>query len=73
MTDRAKKLIDEIWNERNIWANTENKLISVILKKATEHCRTMVAQKMNNLTVIDKNDMIALANEIENYHDEGRI
>jgi hypothetical protein len=73
MTDRAKKLMDEIWHERSIWADTENKLVSVILKKAIEHSRTMVAQKMNNLTVIDKNDMIALANEIENYHDEGRV
>jgi hypothetical protein len=56
----------EIWNERNTWADTENKLVAAIIRKTMEHVRTMTAQKMNNLTVLDKGDMMTLSKEIEN-------
>ncbi len=66
MSDRAQQLMTEIWNERNTWADTENKLVAAIIRKTMEHVRTMTAQKMNNLTVLDKGDMMTLSKEIEN-------
>lgn len=58
--------MDAIWNERNIWADSEQKLVAAIIRKTMEHVRTMTAQKMNNLTVLDKSDMMALSKEVEN-------
>ena len=66
MSDRAQQLMNEIWNERNTWADTENKLVAAIIRKTMEHVRTMTAQKMNNLTVLDKGDMMTLSKEVEN-------
>jgi hypothetical protein len=66
VSDRAQQLMTEIWNERNTWADTENKLVAAIIRKTMEHVRTMTAQKMNNLTVLDKGDMMTLSKEIEN-------
>jgi response regulator of citrate/malate metabolism len=66
MTDRAQKLMDAIWQERNTWADTEQKLVAAIIRKTMEHVRTMTAQKMNNLTVLDKGDMMTLSKEVEN-------
>jgi len=66
MSDRAQKLIDAIWNERNTWADTEQKLVAAVIRKTMENVRTMTAQKMNNLTVLDKSDMMALSKEVEN-------
>lgn len=65
MTERAQKLMQEIWTERNNGADTEEKLVAAIIRKVSEHARTFVAQKMNNLSVIDKNDLIALSHELE--------
>lgn len=65
MTERARKLMADIWEERNNGADTEEKLVAAIIRKTLDHSRTMVAAKMNNLTVIDKNDLIALSNELE--------
>ena len=66
MTDRAQQLMNDIWNERNTWADTEQKLVAAIIRKTMEHVRTMTAQKMNNLTVLDKGDMMTLSKEVEN-------
>jgi hypothetical protein len=66
MSDRAQKLMDAIWNERNTWADTEQKLVAAVIRKTMENVRTMTAQKMNNLTVLDKSDMMALSKEVEN-------
>jgi response regulator of citrate/malate metabolism len=66
MSERAQKLMDAIWNERNTWADTEQKLVAAIIRKTMEHVRTMTAQKMNNLTVLDKGDMMTLSKEVEN-------
>ncbi len=66
MTERAQKLMDAIWNERNTWADTEQKLVAAVIRKTMEHVRTMTAQKMNNLTVLDKGDMMTLSKEVEN-------
>jgi hypothetical protein len=66
MTDRAQKLMDSVWQERNTWADTEQKLVAAIIRQTTEYVKTMTAQKMNNLTVLDKGDMMTLSKEIEN-------
>lgn len=66
MSDRAQKLMDAIWHERNTWADTEQKLVAAVIRKTMEHVKTMTAAKLNNLTVVDKGDMMALSKEIEN-------
>ena len=58
--------MEEVWHERNTWADTEEKLVAAIIRKTIENSRIMVAAKMNNLTVIDKDDMMTLSKEIEN-------
>lgn len=62
---RAQTLMDEIWHERNTWADTETKLTAAIIRKAINHVRTMTASKMNNLQVIDKSDLLTLSKELE--------
>jgi hypothetical protein len=66
MTQRAQQLMDAIWNERNTWADSEQKLVAAIIRKTMEHVKTMTAQKLNNLTVLDKGDMMTLSKEVEN-------
>jgi hypothetical protein len=66
MTERAQKLMDAVWNERNTWADTEQKLVAAIIRKTMEHVKSMTAQKLNNLTVLDKGDMMTLSKEVEN-------
>lgn len=66
MTERAQKLMDSIWNERNTWADSEQKLVAAIIRKTMEHVKTMTASKLNNLTVLDKGDMMTLSKEVEN-------
>jgi cytochrome c556 len=64
MTTRAQQLMDQVWNERNTWANTENKLVAAI-RKMLIHAKTYTASTMNDLQVIDKNDLITLSKELE--------
>jgi hypothetical protein len=66
MTDRAKKLMDEIYHERNTWADTEEKLVAAVIRKTIDNCRILVASKAGNLTVIDRGDMMQLSKEVEN-------
>ena len=65
MTARAQTLMDEVWNERNTWANTENKLVAAIIRKLLTHAKTYKASTMNNMEVIDKMDLITLSKELE--------
>ena len=58
--------MEQVWNERNTWADTEQKLVAAIIRKTMEHVKTMTAAKLNNLTVIDKGDMMTLSKELEN-------
>ena len=62
---RAQQLMDDIWTERNTWADTEQKLVAAILRKMITHVRTYTASSMNNLQVIDTNDLLTLSKEIE--------
>ena len=66
MTERAQKLMEDVWNERNTWADTEQKLVASSIRKTLEHVKTMTAAKLNNLTVLDRSDMLALSKEVEN-------
>jgi len=64
MTERAQKVMDAIWQARNNGgADTENKLTAAILRIVSENVVCYNAQ--NSLTVLDKNDMMNLSNEIE--------
>ena len=63
MNERAKNLMDAIWAARNSGADTEEKLIAAVLRITAETIQFYVAQ--NNLIVLDKNDMLQLAQELE--------
>jgi hypothetical protein len=65
MMTRAQILMDEIWHERNTWADTETKLVAAIIRKMLTHAKTYKASTMNNMEVIDKNDLITLSTELE--------
>jgi hypothetical protein len=65
MTTRAQTLMNEVWHERNTWANTESKLVAAIIRKMISHAKTYTASTMNDLQVIDKNDLITLSKELE--------
>jgi hypothetical protein len=62
---RAQQLMDDIWTERNTWADTEQKLVAAILRKMITHVRTYTASSMNNLQVIDTSDLLTLSKELE--------
>jgi hypothetical protein len=65
MTVRAQTLMNQVWEERNTWADTENKLVAAIIRKLLLHAKTYKASTMNNMEVIDKNDLITLSKELE--------
>ena len=58
--------MEEIWIERNTWADSEEKLVAAILRKAIPYVRSFTATSLDNLTVLDKNDFITFSKEIEN-------
>ena len=55
--------MNAIWEARNLGADTEEKLTAAILKIAAENIQFYTAQ--NNLIVLDKNDILQLAHELE--------
>ena len=64
MSERAQQVMEYIWQSRNNGgADTENKLVAAILRIVSENVTYYNAQ--NDLIVLDKNDMLNLANEIE--------
>jgi hypothetical protein len=64
MTERAQAFMNAIWDCRNNQgADTEEKLVSAILQVAAETVRSYTAQ--NNLQVLDRDDMIQLAQELQ--------
>ena len=68
MTDRAKEFMKRIWDARDSGADTEEKLVSVILSLTGEYVRAYTAQ--NDLIVLDKIDLNQLSNEIANLSNE---
>ena len=64
MSDRAQQVMNAIWDARNNGgSDTENKLTASILRIASENITMYNAQ--NDLVVLDKNDLLNLASEIE--------
>jgi hypothetical protein len=63
MTERSQAFMSKIWELRNAGADTEEKLVAVILRLAAENTVSYTAQ--NGLIVLDKNDMLQLAQELE--------
>jgi hypothetical protein len=64
MSDRAKEFMNLVWDQRNNQgADTEEKLVSAILSLTAEYVKSYSAQ--NNLTVLDKNDLLQLAEELK--------
>lgn len=69
MSERSRNLMSKIWEERNSDADTEEKLVSAILKLSAEEVKFYNAQ--NGIVVLDKMDLINLANELcENESEE---
>ena len=54
--------MNAVWEHRNNGADTEEKLVSAILQVAAEKVQYYNTQ--NNLVVLDKSDLIQLAEEI---------
>ena len=63
MTERSQQLMQQIWDARNAGADTEEKLVAAILKVTAETVKFYTAQ--NDLIVLDKNDILELAEELE--------
>ena len=63
MTERTQDLMNAIWEARNSGADTEEKLIAAVLRITAETIQFYVAQ--NDLIVLDKNDMLQLAQELD--------
>jgi hypothetical protein len=65
MSDRAKEFMSLVWDQRNNQgADTEEKLVAAILSLISDYVRSYTAQ--NDFIVLDKNDMLQLAEEIKN-------
>jgi hypothetical protein len=62
MTDRAQDFLNAVWEARNNGADTEENLVSAILKLAAEN--TQFFQAQDGRIVLDKNDMLQLAEEL---------
>lgn len=64
MSERAQNVMNAIWDSRNNQgADSENKLTAAILRIVSENVIHYNAQ--NGLIVLDKNDLLNLASEIE--------
>ena len=64
MSERAQQVMEYIWQSRNNGgADTENKLVAAIMRIVSENVTSYNAQ--NDLIVLDRNDMLNLASEIE--------
>jgi len=63
MTERSQALMSAIWEARNAGADTEEKLIAAVLRISAESIQFYNTQ--NDLIVLDKNDMLQLAQELE--------
>jgi hypothetical protein len=62
MSDRAKKIMEEVWQHRNNGADTEEKLVAAILYIASDNIQHFTAQ--DGRVVLDKNDLLNLVVEL---------
>jgi hypothetical protein len=64
MSDRANEFMSFVRDQRyNQGADTEEKLVAAILSIAAEYVTSYTAQ--NDLIVLDKNDLLQLAEELK--------
>jgi len=63
LTERSQDLTNRIWEARNAGADTEEKLIAAVLRITAENVQYYTAQ--DGRIVLDKNDMLQLAEELE--------
>lgn len=63
MTERSQAFMNKIWELRNAGADTEEKLVAAILKIVAENTKSYTAQ--NDMIVLDKNDILELAQELD--------
>lgn len=62
MTERAQEFMKSVWEHRNNGADTEEKLVAAILRVTADNTRSYTAQ--NDLIVLDRNDLLQLAEEL---------
>jgi len=62
VTERAKEFMNVVWEARNNGADTEEKLVSAILLNVADVVQNYNAQ--NDLIVLDRNDLVQLAEEL---------
>ena len=62
MTERSQDLMNKIWEARNAGAATEEKLTAAILRIVADNVQFYTAQ--DGRIVLDKNDMLQLAEEL---------
>jgi len=62
MSERSQALMNVIWEARNAGADTEEKLVSAILKVVAENVQFFTAQ--DGRIVLDKEDLLQLAEEL---------
>jgi hypothetical protein len=61
---RAQEFMSAVWDQRNNQgADTEEKLVAAILSLASNYVISYTAQ--NDLIVLDKNDLLQLAEELK--------
>lgn len=61
LTERSEQFMKKVWEARNNGADTEEKLVSEILKLISESVRFYTAQ--DGRIVLDQNDLIDLSKE----------
>lgn len=62
-SDRATRLMKQIWHARENGADTEEKLVAVILRLAADTVKCYNAN--NGLEVLDRQDLINLTYELD--------
>ena len=62
MTINSQEFMKLVWHHRNNGADTEEKLVSAILRIASENVQFYTAQ--DGRIVLDKNDLVRIADEL---------
>ena len=62
MNMNSEEFMSAIWDARNSGADTEEKLVASILRLAGDNIKSYTAQ--NDLIVLDRNDLLQLAEEL---------
>jgi hypothetical protein len=63
MSNRAKNLMEKIWESRNSGVDTETKLVSQILKLSINYVTLYDTQTETKVLTVD--DLVNLSNEVE--------